>query len=256
MGKVGLQLFSVWRDAEQDFLGTFQKVIDLGYEGVQFAGFFNTPAETVEKLLTVNKTLVAGAHVGLPQLLNGELERTLEYHHIIQNKLIVCPALPKNMRQTSDDYKKSAEVLNQIGEACKRSGFTFAYHNHDFEFQPFAGQTGLELLFDNTDSELVKMELDCYWASFAGHDPLEIIRNYKNRVVSLHIKDMKIENGKKRGTEIGNGLLDIKSLVQIGNRFGIEWFTVEQEEFDIDPYESLTINVNNLKKLLSEEAEK
>ena len=256
MGKVGLQLFSVWRDAEKDFLGTFQKVIDLGYEGIQFAGFYNTPAESVKNLLVENKTLVAGAHVGLPQLSHDELERTFEYHHTIQNELIICPALPKEMRLTSNDYKKSAEVLNQIGEACKRSGFIFAYHNHDFEFQTFADQTGLELLFDNTDPELVKMELDCYWASFAGHDPLELIRNYKNRVVSLHIKDMKIENGKKTGTEIGHGLLDIKSLVEVGNEFGIEWFTVEQEEFERDPYESLTININNLKKLLSEEAAK
>ncbi|WP_223591736.1 sugar phosphate isomerase/epimerase family protein [Neobacillus bataviensis] len=251
MGKIGLQLFSVWKDAEKDFLGTLQKVINLGYEGIQFAGFYDTPADQVKKLLEENKTLVAGAHVGVHQLLNDEWEKTLEYHHTLQNQLIICPALPKEMRQTMDDYKRSAELLNQIGQKCHEAGFIFGYHNHDFEFQTFGEKTGLELLFDNTDPELVKMELDCYWASFADHDALGIIRKYKNRIVSLHIKDMKLESGQKAGTEIGHGQLDFDSIVKVGNEFGIEWFTVEQEEFERDPYESLTINVENLKKLRS-----
>ena len=123
MGKVGLQLFSVWRDAEKDFLGTFQKVIYLGYEGIQFAGFHHTPAESVKNLLAQNKTLAAGSYVGMPQLSQDELGRTFEYHHIIQNKLIICPALPKEMRLTSDDYKRSAELLNQLVKPAKKPTF-------------------------------------------------------------------------------------------------------------------------------------
>jgi sugar phosphate isomerase/epimerase len=252
MSKIGLQLFSVWRDAEQDFLGTFQKVADLGYEGVQFAGFYNTPANKVKQLLDENKILAAGAHIGMHQLLPHELENTFEYHKTIGNNLIICPAIPKEMRQTADDYKKTAEVLNQIGEACKKAGFIFGYHNHDYEFERFGDRTGLELLFENTEPDLVKMELDCYWASFAGHDPLEIIRKYKNRVVSLHIKDMKIVDGKKIGTEVGKGLLDFASLIKVANEFGVEWLTVEQEEFEGNPYESLAINVDTLKLILAE----
>lgn len=251
MSKIGLQLYSVWKDAEKDFLGTVQKVIDLGYQGIQFAGFYHTPAEKVKKLLDENGTSVAGAHVGIKELQGDELEKTFEYHHTIQNRLIICPFLPEEMRQTADDYLKTAELLNRIGEACQKAGFRFGYHNHNFEFERFGDKTGLELLFTHTDPDLVKMELDCYWASFADYNPLEIIREFKNRVVSLHIKDMKMENGRKTGTEVGNGELDFKSLIQVGNEYGVEWFTVEQEEFERDPYESLEINVNNLKKLIS-----
>lgn len=80
----------------------------------------------------------------------------------------------------------------------KKAGFTFGYHNHDFEFETFENQTGFDLLFEQTDPDLVKVELDCYWASYAEHDPLKILEKYQDRVVSLHIKDMKIVDGKKK----------------------------------------------------------
>ncbi|MDQ0972538.1 sugar phosphate isomerase/epimerase [Neobacillus niacini] len=251
-GKVGLQLFSVWRDAEKDFLGTIERVASLGYESVQFAGFFNTPAEKVKKVLDENRLAVAGAHVGINQLLNDGLEKTLEYHKKIENNLIVCPAIPKEMRGTVDQYQKTAQLLNQIGENCRKEGFLFGYHNHDFEFQKIGNKSGFEILFENTDPELVKMELDCYWASYAEQNPLEIVQNYQNRIISLHIKDLKVENGEKKGTEVGRGQLDFPSLIKQAEKIGIEWFTVEQEEFEFDPYESLAINADALKRLFSE----
>jgi len=247
--KIGIQLYSVWKEAEKDFLGTIQKVASLGYEGIQFAGFYNTPSDAVKQLLAEKEMVVAGAHVGIQQLLHDELEKTFEYHQAIGNNLIICPSLPREMRETADDYKKTAETLNQIGEACKKAGFVFGYHNHDFEFATFGDETGFDLLFKETAPDLVKMELDCYWARFAGYNPLEIIRTYKERVVSLHMKDMKFANGKKMGTEIGKGQLDFDSLIKTGEEFGIEWFTVEQEEFEGDPFESLGMNVNALKQL-------
>jgi sugar phosphate isomerase/epimerase len=251
MSKISLQLFSVREDAEKDFLGTVQKVADLGYEGIQFAGFFNTPAKEVKQVMDEQGIVAAGAHVGIHQLRTDEMEKTFKYHETLGNNLIICPALPKEMRQTADDYKKAAELLNQIGDACKKAGFLFGYHNHDFEFNTFEDQTGFDLLFENTNPELVKVELDCYWASFADQDPLQIIRKYSNRIVSLHIKDMKMVNGKKTGTEIGNGQLDFESLINAGKESAVEWFTVEQEKFERDPYESLEINVGNLKELLT-----
>lgn len=252
MSKVGLQLFSVWRDAEKNFLGTIQKAAELGYEAVQFAGFYDTPATKLQNVLKENGLYAAGAHVGIEKLLDDELKRTFEYNSAIDNNLLVCPGLPNEMRQSAEDYKKTAEILNQIGETCKEAGFTFGYHNHAFEFEQFGSETGFDLLFGHTDPDLVKMELDCYWAAFADHDPLEIIQKYKNRVVSLHIKDMKIINGTKTGIEVGRGQLDFASLIKMGDKVGVEWFTVEQEEFELDPYESLSINADTLKQLMSE----
>lgn len=250
MGNIGLQLFSVWKEADKDFLGTVKKVADLGYKGIQFAGFNNTPANALKEVMDDKGIISAGAHVGIKQLLCEELEKTFQYHDTIGNHLIICPALPKEMRQTADDYKKTAEKLNQIGEACQKAGFTFGYHNHEFEFNEFDGETGFDLLFENTDPELVKVELDCFWATYVDHDPLEIIKKYKDRVISLHIKDMKIVNGEKIGTEVGNGQLDFETLIKVSKGFGVQWFTVEQEEFEIDPFEALKINAINLRKMV------
>ncbi|MFC0472104.1 sugar phosphate isomerase/epimerase [Halalkalibacter kiskunsagensis] len=253
MGNVGIQLFSVWREAEKDFLGTVKKMADLGYDGIQFAGFFQTPAEPLKKVMDDHGIVAAGSHTGIHLLTGDDFERTLEYNDKIENRLVIVPALPKEMRQTADDYKRTAELLNGIGEKCYDAGFTFGYHNHEFEFNEFDGKTGFDLLFEQTDPMFVKVELDCYWAAFSDHDPLEIIQKYKDRVVSLHMKDMKLVDGKKTGTEIGNGQLDLKSLITIGKQHSVEWFTVEQEEFETDPFEALKINAQNLHAMVVKE---
>ncbi|WP_088089787.1 hypothetical protein [Bacillus sp. OV166] len=117
MSIIGLQLFSVWKDAEKDFLGTVQKVADLGYGAIQFAGFFQTPAQEVKQLMDANGMKTAGAHVGINQLLGEELLKTINYHHTLDNNLLICPALPIEMRLSEDDYMKAAETLNHIALA-------------------------------------------------------------------------------------------------------------------------------------------
>ncbi|HET7615527.1 MAG TPA: sugar phosphate isomerase/epimerase [Bacillales bacterium] len=252
MANIGLQLFSVWKEAEKNFLGTVKKVAGIGYESIQFAGFFGTPAEEVKTLMDQEGIRPAGAHVPIEQLQSDDLERTFQFHERIGNRLIVCPALPEEMRKSQEDYLRTAEVLNEIGEKCKNAGFTFGYHNHDFEFRRLGETTGFDLLYGNTDPALVKMELDCFWASFAGRDPLEVLKEHGERCISLHIKDIKTVGGKKISTEIGNGKLDIDSLVQAGKKYGVDWFTVEQEEFERDAFESLAISAKQLKKIVQD----
>lgn len=248
MGKIGLQLYSVRSAAEKDFLGTVRRVADMGYDGIQFAGFFDTPAKELKKVLDEKGIVAAGSHVAIDQLKGDKLKETLEYNREIGNNLLICPWLPVELRKTGDDYKKVAEELNEIGKICKEEGFTFAYHNHDFEFNTFENGTGFDILFGNSDPDYVKVELDCYWATYADLDPQAIIEKYGDRVVSLHIKDMKEENGEKRSIEIGSGVLDIASLFKVGNQFGVEWFVVEQEKFDGDPMESSKINIDKIKQ--------
>ena len=250
MTKIGLQLYSVREAAGKDFLGTVRRVADMGYDGIQFAGFFDTPAKELKIVLDEKGIEPAGAHVSFDALKDNHLSETLEYNSEIGNDLLICPFLPEEVRKTGDDYKKVAEVLSKIGEKCKKQGFTFAYHNHDFEFKTFDGDTGFDLLFSHSDPEFVKVELDCYWATFAGLDPRSIIEKYNERVISLHIKDMKEVNGQKRSIEIGSGVLDIDGLLQVGNQFGVKWFVVEQEQFDGDPMESSKVNINHLKQIV------
>jgi sugar phosphate isomerase/epimerase len=248
---IGLQLFSVREKTEKDLIGTIRHLASYGYDSLQFAGFFQTPKEQLKAVLEEEKMKVAGVHVGLHQLQGDKLEQTLRFNETIGNDLLICPVLPREMRETADDYRKTAETLNQVGEVCQQAGFTFGYHNHNWEFEQYDGKTGFDLLFENTDPELVKMELDCFWAKFAGYEPTNIMEKYKNRCISLHLKDMKFEGDKKTSTEIGSGTLDLKQYVQTGEQNGVRWFVIEQEDYDRDPMDVAQDNLKTLKSQFS-----
>ena len=249
MGKYGLQLWSVKESAAKDLISTVSKVADMGYEAVQFAGFHNVSAKELKKVLDEKGLLVSGSHTGMDQLSEEKIDETLAYNNEIGNDLVIVPFLHEEFRGSADAWKRTAERFNRIGEYCKKQGFTFGYHNHAFEFEQFDGITGFELLFDNSDAELVKVELDCYWVSYAGLDPVAVINKYKERCMTLHIKDMTTIDGKKQSTEVGNGTLDITALLSTGSSYNVPWFIVEQEQFERDPMESVAISIKYLKSL-------
>jgi sugar phosphate isomerase/epimerase len=253
MVNIGLQLYSIREAAEKDFLGTIELVGDMGYRGIQFAGFFNTPTNDLKKVMDQKGIVPAGSHINplVFESLEDQLDEVLQFNNEIGNNLIICPSISEELRKTRDDYKRRADAFNKIGTKCKQNGFIFAYHNHNFEFDLFNNERGFDILFENTDPELVKIELDCYWATYAGLDPTSIIKKYGDRIVSLHIKDLKHVNGEKRSIEIGSGELDFSGLVKVGQDNGIKWFIVEQEQFDADPMESCKINIQNLKPLIT-----
>ncbi|GGE49449.1 sugar phosphate isomerase [Pullulanibacillus camelliae] len=253
MGKIGLQLYSVRDKTSEDFFGTIRKVGEMGYDGIQFAGFFNSTARELKAVMDEAGVVAAGSHMGLDALKGEQLEQTLMFNREIGNTLIICPALPQDYQESAEGYERAAELLNRVGETCQKQGFTFGYHNHAFEFTDLGeGVRGFDILFENTDPELVKMELDCYWVTHGGLDPEAVIRRYQERCVSLHIKDMKIKDGEKVSTEVGNGTLDIKRLLDVGDQYGVKWFTVEQEDFEGDTLESAAVNVKNLKGIRGE----
>ncbi|ASN04603.1 sugar phosphate isomerase/epimerase family protein [Virgibacillus necropolis] len=251
MGNIGLQLYSVRTMAEQGFLGTVRKVADMGYDAVQFAGFFETPADQVKNVLDEKGICVAGSHTPLDLLKGDKLKEAILYNQEIDNDLIICPYLPEEKRNSVESYKRTAEELNKIGQICKENGMIFGYHNHNFEFKNFDGITGFDLLFGNTDPDLVKIELDCFWAVHAGYDAKTIIEKYGDRVVSLHIKDMTEVSGEKKSVEIGSGMLDMNDLLSVAKSQHVDWLVVEQEDFDQDPMASAKINRDNLIDLLN-----
>lgn len=245
MDNLGLQLYSVKEAAEKDLLGVLEKVASMGYKGAQFAGFFSHSAKEVKQKMDEVGLKAAGAHVAINEL-QDNLEDVLAYHDAIDNKLLICPYLPEEMRTTADDYKRTAELFNQIGEKLTEAGFRFGYHNHAFEFDLFDGKTGFDLLYEHTDPQCVKMELDCFWAVHAGHTPEKIMKHYADRLVSLHLKDLVIENGEPISTEFGNGVINVHDLIKEGRKHDVDWYIVEQEHFKQDPLVSVKQNATYL----------
>ncbi|MBO0600627.1 sugar phosphate isomerase/epimerase [Sporosarcina sp. E16_3] len=251
MGKLGLQLYSIKDAAKEDFLGVLEKVANMGYEGAQFAGFFDHTATEVKVKMDEVGIKAAGAHIQIEEV-KDDFDKLLSYHDTIDNRLLICPYLPESMRTTEDDYKRTAELFNNVGEKLAKAGFSFGYHNHAFEFDLFNGKSGFELLYENTDPQLVKMELDCFWAADAGFSPVGIIEKYADRCVSLHIKDLKLVDGNPVSTEIGTGTLDIPQLIKAGKEHQVDWFIVEQEDFTGDPVVSAAKNATELKRVIEQ----
>lgn len=172
------------------------------------------------------------------QLVDEAVEGGLAY--------LVCSSTPVS---TVEEINKSIEVFQKTGEAAKKAGIGFAYHNHATEFDPVdGGKTPYELILSQTDKELVKMELDLAWATKAGKDPVTLFNEQPGRFPLWHIKDIK--DDKKTITEVGNGMVDFKRIFSAAKVAGLKYFFVEQ---DMAPggIESITTSITNLKKILA-----
>lgn len=248
MEKIGLQLYSIKELTEKDFLGTLKKVAEAGYAGVEFAGFFNTPAKELRKVLDSLNLKAAGSHVG-PDALKANLGELIEYALEIGNPYLICPWMPEEMCNSGDAYKRTADLFNQIGQKCKDNGLKFGYHNHEFEFKKFDGEYGLDLLVANTQPDLFFIELDTFWVEYSGLKSVDFINKYKERCSILHIKEMKSLE-EKVSTTVGKGVMDFKGITAAGKQHGVEWYTVEQEEFESDQLESVRQGYEYLKAIL------
>ena len=248
MEKIGLQLYSIKELTSTDFPGTLEKVAKIGYDGVEFAGTFNTPAPKLKEALADLGLKPAGSHIGIDRLKN-ELDSVIAYSLEIGDPYIICPGLPEDMHCSTDAWLKTAELFNQIGSKCKENGIGFGYHNHEFEFKSFDGIYGLDLLMDNTRPELVFLELDTFWVEYVGLRSVDFIEKYKERCSILHIKDMKSLQ-EKVNTEIGKGIMDFKGITALGKKYGVQWYTVEQEEYEIPQLESIEESLRYLRKIV------
>lgn len=248
INNIGLQLWSIREEMSEKLLDTLHSAARMGYAGVQFAGFGNNSAEDVKNKMDEVGIRAMGAHVQLPDL-QTNFQKTVDYHKIIGNDLIIVPSIDESMRGTAAAYNQTALILNNLGKKLAAQGMMLGYHNHDFEFDVFDGKTGLDIIFENTNEDYLKMELDCFWASYTNNDPLEILNKYGSRCVSLHIKDLKIEDGVPISTELGTGRLPLMSYMQKGKECGVKSYIVEQEHFTKGPLKIAEENAEYINKI-------
>jgi sugar phosphate isomerase/epimerase len=250
MRKFGLQLYSIHAEAEKNLLVTLEKVKAMGYDSVQFAGLFGISAKEVKKVLDANELTVAGAHIPLEQFSGDAFKKQMEDQLILGNDLMIMPYLTEEQRKTIDHYKRVAEVLNEAGFRSKEYGIRVAYHNHDFEYHKLEGKLPFDVIYRETDPDLVKMELDTYWAKYAGYEPEELLNKYIFRCISLHLKDMTEKNGEKQSTIAGTGILDLSRFLRLADEQKVDYCVIEQEYFEGDPLKEVEKGVQNVKSFL------
>jgi sugar phosphate isomerase/epimerase len=250
---LGLQLYSVRELLPKDFEGTLKKLSAVGYKEVEPAGYYDKTAADFKKALTNAGLRAVSTHHPL-DMFRAQTDELIEYGHNLGLEYIVCPSPSrrdpnaKGENMTLDDWHFTAEELNRLGEKVKAAGMRLGYHNHGPEFLKQDGVVFYDELLRLTDPKLVCFELDCGWAGSAGLHPEEYLKKTPERFPLLHVKDMvKGPNGEFHSTVMGRGVIDYKPILRAAT--GLKHYFIEQEEFDMDPIEALTLDAKYMKKL-------
>lgn len=235
----GLQMYSVRDLTEKNLALALQKVAEIGYKRVEFAGFFGHSAEEVTAMLERYGLAVSGTHSSLDDL-EKDFEGTVKYHKAIGNKNYILPAAPASTKEELDD---TIAKINKYQPMLAAEGIQLGYHNHDWEFLPNKdGLIAHKELEERTD---LQFEIDTYWVYAAGQDPIEVLERLKDRIPVIHLKDG-LQDGS--GYALGEGTAPVVAVLEKAKELGME-IVVESETLQPDGISEVTRCMEYLKKL-------
>ena len=244
---IGVQLYSFRKAMLKDPVATLKLISDIGFREIETASsgsghyYGMTPEEMKRTCREFGMNLRSG-HVHLDDKFEETMEEALE----AGQEYLICSSMPTN-GQTRDNYKRVADAFNKAGEACLKNGIKFGYHNHEYEFESDGDVVLFDVLMDNTEPELVHMELDLGWVAASGKDPVSYFKRYPGRFPLWHLKDMDI--AKQESTEFGKGGLNIARMLEHMSTSGVQYIFVEQEEYAVSPEQSMRENLKYLSEL-------
>jgi len=271
---IGIQVYTTNSFMGKDPKVTFQKLADIGFKNIETAfsplgpyygmkpkdlksmiegmgmkwishhvmgAPFRTPPPPAKDAATppsnqpATRPAMATLRDSLQQLVDEAAEGGLQY--------LVCASTPVN---SMEEIKKSIDTFVKAGEACKKAGIQFAYHNHATEWDLVEGKTPYDLILSQTDKDQVKMEIDLAWAAKAKQNPVELFKGYPGRFPLWHVKDFDLVNNKIVG--IGQGSVDFKPTFAEAKLSGMKYFFYEQDS--AKSMDDVTNSFNNLKKIV------
>ncbi len=247
---IGIQLYTIREMVNKDFEGTLKILSEIGYNSVEAAGYndgkyYGFEPQDYAKICKDYGILPLSSHSSI-NIENAE--KVIENTAKAGMNYLVLPSIGNEKRQTLDDYRQMADEFNLIGEKCKNSGLKFGYHNHAYEFDKLNDQVPYDVLLQRTEPELCFMQIDLYWMVYGGYDPVDYFNRYPGRFDLWHVKDM--DKTEQRGsTEIGQGIIDFPELFEQKEKSGMKFYFVEQEEFNMDMVESITMSFKYLNTL-------
>jgi len=254
INRVGIQLYTVRAAMKTDFAGTIAKVAATGYKEVEFAGLFDpmggyfgrSPKE-VRAILDGNGLAAPSAHAGY-DVVEKKWPEALEAAKIVGHSYIICPWIDEKQRSQPGGWKRAVNLFNKAGEASKKAGIQFGYHNHSFEFDPalsLDGKLPYDFFLAELNPEFVTMELDLCWISVAGKDPVAYFEKYPGRFPLVHVKDwikdastpsayqgamgQSVKFG-GRMADVGQGSVDWKRIFAHSEQAGIKHYFVENDD--------------------------
>jgi sugar phosphate isomerase/epimerase len=245
LSHIGLQLYTLRSLTSKDLDGTLAKVAAIGYDEVEFAGYFGRTPEQIRALLAANHLKSPSTHVGLPAN-DDAWKKVVDDSKTIGHEWIVVPSLDNARRVTPDDWARVADRFNHLAAIAKSAGMRFGYHNHNSEFAKVGDGTALDVLISKSDPALVDFEMDIYWVVKGGGDPFDLIKRYPGRFPLMHVKDA-TPAPELRMTDVGSGIIDFRKIFALDHTSGMKHIFVEHDE-PSDPIVSAT---NSYKYLAS-----
>jgi len=281
---IGLQLYTLGDLMTTDTKGTLKKLAAIGYKELESASsqkgnFYGyKPKEfaamikdlgmhwrsahvggvpfSIDQIMRMAKTAADSARIqkmaerfkNMPKMLNLKEN----YQELADNaaaggiSYLVCSSIPVS---TLDEIKAAVDIFSQTGEACKKNGVQFAYHNHTTEFDNVEGHRPFDYILSNTDKDLVKMELDLAWATKANQDPFELFKLHPGRFPLWHVKDL--DKTTQMPAEVGTGTVDFKRIFANAQESGMKYFFVEQDQAP-QPLQNVANSYGYLKKLFEQ----
>lgn len=245
--RIGIQLYTVRRDLARDVEGTLARLAEIGFREVEFAGYPQGTGTSLRAILDRHRLTAPSGHVPLRSL-RADWDRTLDEAAAVGQQYVVVASVDAGERRTIDDWKRVAALFNTAAETAQARKIQFAYHNHDFEFVPIDGKLGYDVLLAETDPKLVRFEMDLYWITRRGKDPLEYFARYPGRFPLWHVKDM--TPAPARGfADVGTGTIDFKRIFRRARQAGAKHYYYEQDETPGSPFDSAKVSYEYLKSL-------
>jgi sugar phosphate isomerase/epimerase len=249
----GVQLYTVRDEVAKDLPGMLKAIRGMGYSEVEsYWDIYEHPAAELRKMIQDNGLAIYSGHFNYEGL-----DSRLDYAAGLGLHYVICPMLPKDMWTSLDGFKKAADQFNVWGEKVRKLGMQFGFHNHNYEFRRFGETTGFDMLMSRSDPALMCLEMDCYWITQAGRNPVQVMSDLGNRVKLLHLKDRKpgfppsqqLDKDAEHFAPVGTGTIDWKAVLSVAKKLGIQRLYVEQDSGDQPPLKELQIALRNLKAI-------
>jgi sugar phosphate isomerase/epimerase len=255
MPKLSVQLWSVKEDVKLDFEGTLKEIAGMGFTGVEFAGSFGSftnDAAGLKQFLDSINLKTSGAHISFEQLNDKNFDKTVNFYHQLGAETLIVGWDERAWHP--EGIKEVVALLNKLDKKLMPYGIKTGFHNHDHEFNAYAGETYWDYLAKNTGNNVV-LQQDVGWTTYAGKDPVEYVKRYPQRTFTTHYKVRLPEGSKGKLPIIGKDTIDWLALLKANIAHGgTKWLVVEQEEYPngLTPLEAVALSKEGLDKYIAQ----
>ena len=269
---IAIQVYSVRDAAEADLDSTLKSLKEYGYDGIELAGLYGNPPETVRDLCKKHGLTPISAHVSYKEMM-ADPDKLFSDYATIGCKYVAIPSLPGERIPGGEKWNETIDLIKTFSAAAKKNGIQLLYHNHDFEFETVGGEYKLDIMYKTIPAGVLDTEIDTCWVNVGGENPAEYLKKYAGRTPTIHLKDFAgsksenmyaligIDEDEKKDTKgafefrpLGKGLQNFPAIVKAGDECGAGWYIVEQDSpsMGYTPLECAQISIQYLLENIAE----